>query len=115
MTAHAHANGRAINVCLPGESLVCPHGHNLPRDFWTIGEEPGGGQRCKLIEPPARGERRGSGVECGMLVYWMLFPGGIRLVAEVTSRELHEMERAHMSIAQIRDFLGLRWMPRRAA
>jgi hypothetical protein len=99
--------GRGIMVFLPGEALLCPAGHKMLKDVWLIGEEPSGGQRCKHVSPPRPGHMRG--VECGLLVYWMLFPGGMRLAAAVTSRELHEMEERHMTVAQIRDFLGLRW------
>jgi len=108
---------RDIHVFLPGEPLACPGGHIFRKDVWFVGVEPSGGMRCKHIEPPRPGQGRGSGVECGLLVYWMLFPGGMRLAASVTSRELHEMEAKHMNVAEIRDFLGLRWasIRRRAA
>jgi hypothetical protein len=108
---------RDIMLFLPGEPLLCPACHKIHKDVWLIGEEPSGGQRCKHMEPPRPGQGRGSGVECGLLVYWMLFPGGMKLAAAVTSREIHEMEEKHMTVAQIRDFLGLRWasLRRRAA
>jgi hypothetical protein len=94
-----------VNVLLPGEPLLCPQGHPIPTDQWAW---PHGGVRCKYREPPAKQH----GV-CGAVLYWMVFPGGVRAVVQVTSAELFEMERAHMDIDQAREYLGLKW--RRAA
>jgi hypothetical protein len=90
----------------------------MPKEFWSIGEDPSGGQRCKHIPPfaPKRSledRTRETSRECGLLVYWMLIPGGARLVIEVTSLELRDMEQQHMSVEQIRDFLGLNWSGKR--
>lgn len=121
---------RSVALFLPGEPMCCPAGHPFAKDVWAIGEEPSGGQRCRYVPPPPSrhirtrglervrsvpGERARMAVECGLLVYWMLMPGGTRLAAEVTSRELHAMEEQRMNVTRIRDFLGLRWMPGRAA
>lgn len=101
-------NRRAVTFLMPNEPLVCPHGHKFPRDFWIVGSEPGGGCRCKHKPPPR-------GVECGLLVYWVLFPGGTRLVVEVSSRELRDMEDRRMNVEQVREYLGLSWPARGAA
>jgi hypothetical protein len=96
------STSRAMALLLPNEPMTCPSGHRLPKEFWAIGEDPSGGQRCKHRPPP-------TGRECGLLVYWILMPGGTRLCFSIESMELSEMESRHMSIEQIRDFLGLNW------
>jgi hypothetical protein len=40
---------------------------------------------------------------------WRKRPGGIRVVVEVTSVELHTMGRAHMNVDEARSYLGLKW------
>lgn len=60
-------------------------------------------ERCEYREPP------GNKGECGKLIYWILVPGGIRIIAEVTSSEAHEMESKCMDVEQVLSFLGLRW------
>jgi hypothetical protein len=72
---------------------------------------PGGmlAERCEFRPPPGR-----VADECGAVVYWLRVPGAMKIVAEITSSEAHEMEEKGMSIADILEFLGLRW-PRAAA
>lgn len=65
-------------------------------------------ERCDYREPP------GNTGECGAIVYWIRVPGGMRIVAEITSSEAHRMEAECMGIEQILELLGLRW-PRIAA
>jgi hypothetical protein len=93
---------RDVSLLFPDEQVVCPRGHPVKKDFWLVGEEPGGGLRCKHKPPP-------NGITCGVLFYWLLVPGGYHIGVEVTSEELQHMESQHMSARQVRDFLGLRW------
>lgn len=95
---------RAFALVMPDEQMTCPAGHSLGRNAWTVGEDSGGGLRCRSA--------RRSGGECGRVVYWMLMPNGTRLVLEVTPEEIAEMERAHMTGRRVRDYLGLRFTTR---
>lgn len=65
-------------------------------------------ERCGHLYPP------GNRGECQKLIYWMLVPGGLRIVAEISSSEAHEMETKCMDVEKVLTFLGLRW-PRAAA
>jgi hypothetical protein len=91
---------RPVNVLLADEPLICRGQHPIPTDQWAW---PHGGVRCRFKIPP------GNAGICGLVYYWLAFPGGIRVVVEVTSAELHEMERARMDIDQVRAYLGLKW------
>lgn len=65
-------------------------------------------QRCDFRYPP------GNAGVCGACVYWLLLPGGFKILAEVSSTEAHHMEQSRMNLEQVLAFLGLRW-PRAAA
>ena len=60
-------------------------------------------QRCNFRYPP------GNAGVCGACVYWLLFPGGSKLLVEVSSSAAHEMEQARMTLEQVLAFLDLRW------
>jgi hypothetical protein len=96
MPTEAH---RAIALVLPGESLRCPHGHTIPKHFFPIRDDAQHGYRCQFRTPPGD-EICGAGV----LVLPM-----ITVVADVTTSELADMEKRKMTMAQIRDVLGLLW------
>jgi hypothetical protein len=96
-----------IAIFFAGEPLCCPDGHTIPKNSWSISEQPCGGERCKFHPPP------GTVGECGKCVFWWDVGGGVRIAIQVPSRALHEMERQRMSPRQVRDYLGLSW--RRAA
>lgn len=61
-------------------------------------------ERCDFRPPPGR-----VADECGAIVYWLRVPGGIKIAAEITSGEAHEMEEKSMLIDDILSFLGIRW------
>lgn len=88
-------------MLIADEPLRCSYGHAIPTDQWAW---PHGGVRCRYKAPPAR-----SSDICGCVLYVLALPGGVRVVVEVTSSELHEMERARMDLDQARVFLGLKW------
>lgn len=60
-------------------------------------------RRCSSRGP------RGNEPVCGACIYWLLFPGGSRIVVEVTSAEAHHMEQERMGIREVLTFLNLRW------
>jgi hypothetical protein len=95
---------RPPDVLLPNEPMLCSNGHPIPTNQWAW---PHGGVRCRYRIPP------GDAGICGSIVYWISFPGGGRVVVEVTSAQLIAMEAAHMDIHQARAYLGLKW-PRAA-
>jgi len=59
-------------------------------------------QRCTYREPPGKGV-------CNVCVYWLLLPGGFRILVELTSAEAHDMEQKRLNLEQLLGFLGLRW------
>jgi hypothetical protein len=75
----------------------------MPRRAWAPGAHPMLAERCEYKAPP------GNAGECGKLIYWILVPGGFRIVAEITSSEAHAMESRCMDVEQVLSFLGLRW------
>jgi hypothetical protein len=89
-----------VNVLVANEPLICRGGHPIPTDQWAW---PHGGVRCRFKIPP------GNVGICGIVYYLLTFPGGVRVVVEVSSAELHTMEKAHMNVDEARIFLGLRW------
>lgn len=97
------ASRRPPHLALPGEPLYCPNGHKLDHDIWPVGEHPQTTQRCDFRIPP------GNAGVCGVCVYWLMLPGGIRLAVEVTSSEAHHMQQERMSVKEVLAFLNLRW------
>lgn len=98
-----------MELLLPNERIHCPKGHKIRRRTWAIGQTPMLAERCSHLEPPGN-------IECGELVYWILVPGGMRIVAQISSAEAHAMETtcigiedADRCLTQILTFLGLRW------
>ncbi len=94
---------RDVALIFPDEPLCCPRGHRVPRHFWALGETPQGGYRCTFRPPPGL-------VACNLGVFLLPLEGGVKIVVDVSSRELHEMEQRRMSLRQMRDFLGLAWI-----
>jgi hypothetical protein len=90
---------RHFALLMPNEPLCCPYGHSIPKHFFSIGEDAKHGYRCQFRPPPGN-EICGAGI----LVLPM-----VTVVAQVTTAELADMEKRRMSLAQVRDVLGLLW------
>lgn len=94
---------RQPHFAFPGEQIYCPNGHKIDHNVWAISEDPMVVRRCEF-----KWEAAGAG-RCNTCVYWILMPGGYRIVKEVTSSEAHEMEQQRMTVKEVVMFLGLRW------
>jgi hypothetical protein len=95
VTPHPEA-APAIALVLPGETLVCPRGHTVPKHVFL---DFGHGYRCQFRSPP------GDQI-CGAAL--LVFPTA-KVVVDVTTQQLVEMEKRQLTVAQIRDVVGLRW------
>lgn len=58
--------------------MVCPNGHRLRHNAAILQHE---AFICQHVPPGARGE-------CGARAYVLMFPGGLRFMAEVTVSEM---------------------------
>src|SRR4051812_29027514 len=96
------ASRRAPHLALPHEDLYCPDGHKLEHNVWAAGDSPMLTQRCVHREPPGK-------TVCNLCVYWLMLPGGFRILLELTSAEAHDLEKRRLNLVQLLEFLGLRW------
>jgi hypothetical protein len=116
---------RTIGFTTPQE-LTCPNGHHIKEDAFTFDD---GVLRCKHREPAVGGRAQKSGgePECGKLLYllagWQ--PRGLVPVAalspldlpvttllftaEVTYREVRQMQEARLDVDGVLRFLGVRF------
>ena len=88
--------------------MICPNNHKLEHNVWAAGDSPMLTQRCDYRDPGTR-------VVCNACVYWLLLPGGFRILLELTSSEAHELEKRRLNLEQLLAYLGLRWNAIKAA
>lgn len=89
----------------PSEPLVCPNGHKIKHPNTGLIEHEA--FICSHREPGptnAMGGHSPSG-ECGLRVYVMQFPRGLKFVAEVTVEEMLYMKRNAMSVEEVISYL----------
>jgi hypothetical protein len=79
----------------PGETLVCVNGHKVKHNVAILQHE-------AII---CQHKASAGGSECGARSYVMMFPGGLRFVAEVTPAEMIYMRDQCMSVEQVVGFL----------
>jgi hypothetical protein len=91
--------GRAVALVLPGESLVCPHGHATAAYVHALAGGAVSVYRCQH-RPPS------GGPACDDA--FLVLPS-VMLAADVTTKMLVEMGRRPPSPGQLPDILGLRW------
>lgn len=80
---------------VPGEPLVCPAGHKLKHNAAVLQQ---GAFICQHTEPHQRGE-------CGLRVYVLQLPYGLRFVAEVTPAEMMHMRDEAMGVEEVIAYL----------
>jgi hypothetical protein len=93
---------RRFAFLLPGEPLVCPHGHRMGKHIWALGSDAASGYRCQFRPAPTL-------PPCASTVFVLGMRDGLRVILDATPNELHTMESAQMGIAEMRSHLGLRW------
>lgn len=89
----------------PHEPLVCPNGHKIKHPNTGLIEHEA--FICSHREPGpanAMGGHQPAG-ECGLRVYVMQFPRGLKFVAEVTVEEMLYMKRNAMSVEEVIGYL----------
>lgn len=106
MAAATDTVTRHFALLMPNEPLCCPRGHHMHKKVWMLGGVDVAAFRCPNREAPSLG--------CDAHVLVIGFSRQMRVIVEVSSRELHEIEEHEMTIDRIRDHLGLSWK-RRAA
>lgn len=75
--------------------MVCPNGHKLKHNAALLQHE---AFICQHVEPGQRGE-------CGSRAYVLLFPGGLRFIAEVTPGEMVHMRDKAMGVEDVIAYL----------
>jgi hypothetical protein len=74
----------------------------MGKHLWALGADAASGYRCQFRPAPTQ-------PTCGATAFVLGIRDGVRVILDATPRELFDMETAHMTIAQMRDHLGLSW------
>lgn len=95
---------RACALWVPGETITCPREHELSASAVFL---PAGLYQCRSRDHVGKHLR--GGAYCGVRLWVWHQPEGGTITVWIEESEWETIEAQRLTVAQTRDYLGLRW------